>query len=190
MTGKGDHSVLLLLSGGIDSTACLNFFREQGREVRALFIEYGQPAASKEEEAATAISLHYDTPLTILRCRGLGRIGKGFVLGRNAFFAHAALMTFDNHAGLIAMGIHAGTTYADCTEHFLTIIQSSLDLYADGRIVISAPFIRWDKRMIWDYCRAANVPLQLTYSCELGKDQPCGKCLSCKDLEALYACED
>jgi 7-cyano-7-deazaguanine synthase len=65
-------------------------------------------------------------------------------------------------------------------------MQSSFDLYTDGCIRIGVPFIKWNKRMIWDYCKTKKIPLEITYSCELGQDQPCGQCLSCKDLEALH----
>lgn len=40
-----DLEVLVLLSGGIDSTACLDFYLQLGRPSCALFVDYGQPAA-------------------------------------------------------------------------------------------------------------------------------------------------
>ena len=55
-----------------------------------------------------------------------------------------------------------------------------------GKITLSAPFVDWTKKQIFDYCRLEKIPLELTYSCELGKNQPCGECSSCKELTALY----
>ena len=108
--------------------------------------------------------------------------------GRNAFFLHAALMAFKYTTGIIAIGVHSDTPYYDCSEQFIRDMQLSFDLYTDGRVGIGAPFLHWNKRDIWEYCHSKKVPIQLTYSCELGRDQPCGQCLSCKDLEALHAC--
>jgi 7-cyano-7-deazaguanine synthase len=45
----------------------------------------------------------------------------------------------------------------------------------------------FSKRDIWKYCKIEKVPIHLTYSCELGKKQPCGNCDTCKDLEKIYA---
>jgi 7-cyano-7-deazaguanine synthase in queuosine biosynthesis len=45
MTAANTHEVLVLLSGGIDSAACLDFYKELGRPPCALFVDYGHPAA-------------------------------------------------------------------------------------------------------------------------------------------------
>lgn len=152
-----------------------------------LFVNYGQLASLKEDSAVAAICHHYQIPLQRITVSGYANLSGGYVVGRNAFLLHAALMAFGHSAGIIALGIHSGTPYVDCTEGFLRHMQASFDLYADGRIRVDAPFIRWSKREIWEFCREAGVPVELTYSCENGLDQPCGTCASCQDLEALYA---
>jgi 7-cyano-7-deazaguanine synthase len=181
------RDALVLLSGGIDSTACAEFYLSKRYSVSSLYLDYGQVAAAKEASAAKAISSHYNIPLKIVSCKGLGPWTKGPILGRNAFFLQTALMCFRGESGIIAIGIHSGTAYRDCTDGFVKAMQSTFDLYADGLISIGAPFIRWMKKDIWEYSKKKNVPVHLTYSCELGRKQPCGECLSCKDLEILYA---
>ena len=42
-----DKNVLVLLSGGIDST-CIHYYQNLGYNVKGLFIDYGQPAANQE----------------------------------------------------------------------------------------------------------------------------------------------
>jgi 7-cyano-7-deazaguanine synthase len=155
--------------------------------VSGLFVDYGQLASTKEDSAAVAICRHYGIPLQRLTVTGYENLSGGYVLGRNAFLLHAALMAFSHSAGIIALGIHSGTRYVDCTEDFLRHMQALFDLYADGRIRVDAPFLHWNKREIWEFCREAGVPVGLTYSCENGLVQPCGECASCLDLEALYA---
>jgi 7-cyano-7-deazaguanine synthase len=86
---------------------------------------------------------------------------------------------------LIALGVHDGTPYYDCGPGFLRDLQSVLDGYAGGAVRLVAPFLSWNKRQIWDFCRLADVPVGLTYSCEKGGAQPCGKCSSCRDRIAL-----
>ena len=60
---------LVLLSGGVDSAACLAFLLEQA-PAEAMFINYGQAAAAQEEASATAIAHHYGVELRTIRCVG------------------------------------------------------------------------------------------------------------------------
>lgn len=43
---------LVLLSGGIDSAACVAFYRRLGNDVAAVFVDYGQPVREQEERSA------------------------------------------------------------------------------------------------------------------------------------------
>lgn len=182
-TGK----VWVLISGGIDSSACLAFYLQHDFSVEGIFIDYGQSAALRESQAVKALSDHYGIPLRSLQLHGAKKKSKGLIYGRNVFLLFTALMEVGTSSGLIAIGIHSGSPYYDCSGDFLERVQPMFDAYTDGRIRPSAPFLEWSKREVWDFCHTAEVPINLTYSCELGEEQPCGKCLSCKDLEALRA---
>jgi 7-cyano-7-deazaguanine synthase len=184
---SSDKEAMVLLSGGIDSTACVAFYLSQGFSLSALFVDYGQLSSHSESEAAAAVSEHYRIPLRRTAISGLRQRSGGYIPGRNAFLLFNALLAFRSDAGIIGIGIHSGTTYQDCSEQFVKQMQSSFDLYTDGRISIGAPFLRWNKLEVWHYSQDAGAPLHLTYSCELGRQQPCGECLSCKDTEALHA---
>lgn len=181
-------NVLVLLSGGIDSTASIVFYLKQKFDVQSIFIDFGQLSAKNEYQAATKISKYYKIPLTKITCSNFHNFSKGFILGRNAFFLFTALMQFKFKSGLIAIGIHSGTPYIDCSDLFIQNLQSIFDLYTDGRIQIGTSFLKWNKIEIWDFCKQENIPIELTYSCELGNEQPCNECLSCKDLMLLNAC--
>jgi 7-cyano-7-deazaguanine synthase len=179
--------VMVLLSGGIDSTSCVAFYLNQGLSVSALFVDYGQLSSHLENEAAAAVCEHYGITLQKTAISGLRQRSGGYIPGRNAFLLYAALLAFRSDTGIIGIGIHSGTTYQDCSEQFVEEMQSSFNLYTDGRVCIGAPFVRWNKLEVCHYSQTAGVPLHLTYSCELGRKQPCGECLSCKDTEALHA---
>jgi hypothetical protein len=43
--------VLVLLSGGVDSSCCIAFYRGMGYDVRGVFVDYGQPVNQKEEQS-------------------------------------------------------------------------------------------------------------------------------------------
>jgi len=176
---------LVLLSGGIDSTACVAFYYWRKFSVRGVFVDYGQAAAPFERLSAKSVSEFYNIPLTQLSLGGCREKSAGLILGRNALLAFIALMESGMQVGLIAFGIHEGTNYYDCSSNFLQAIQGIFDAYTQGRVRVAAPFIEWTKQEIWEFSRSAKVPLHLTYSCELGMEQPCGQCLSCRDLEAL-----
>ena len=178
---------LVLLSGGIDSSACVDFCLQQNYEVRGLFADFGQLAAKKEDMASKKIASHYSIDLKRISLSKAEVKSGGFIPGRNAFLIFTALIEMHAEVGQIVIGIHSGTRYWDCSQQFVGSIQTLLDGYTGGRIQLLAPFQNWTKAGIWEYCRQYQVPVQATYSCELGMDQPCGHCESCKDLEILNA---
>ncbi|NQU38777.1 MAG: 7-cyano-7-deazaguanine synthase [Lentisphaerae bacterium] len=62
---KGSGETLVLLSGGIDSAACLDFYIAREERVRAMFVEYGQLAVTRERNAARRVATHFDIPLYV-----------------------------------------------------------------------------------------------------------------------------
>jgi 7-cyano-7-deazaguanine synthase len=183
-----DPEVLILLSGGIDSAACVNFYVDFGRPPCCLFIDYGQPAAENEAKSAKAIADYYSIPLLYSKWKGNFSKTPGFINGRNSFLIAAALMERPPTVSVIAIGIHAGTVYQDCSKLFLMKMQNVIDVYENGKIQLSAPFIDFIKMELYSYCIERRIPIELTYSCESSGTKPCGECLSCKDKEMLNAC--
>lgn len=184
--GPSSH-VLVMLSGGIDSSASVHFYASRGRSLDTMFIDYGQPTANKERQSAAAISAHYGTWHREIQISGAVLKKPGIVRGRNALLLFCALNEWRYDSGLLVLGVHAGTRYPDCSEPFISAMQSIIDLYSGGRIVAAAPFLDWPKRAIWDYCHMHNVPVGLTYSCQTSALTPCGSCDSCLDRKVLDA---
>ena len=179
---------LILLSGGIDSSCCVAFYRRLGYEVSGVFVDYGQPVNRKEELSAKAIAEHYGIPVDIIRCSGPSADFHGEISGRNAFLVFAALLYIPKFTGLLTLGIHAGTEYYDCTEHFMNGLNTIVSGYRDGGVSLAAPFVSWTKREVYNFCIEHRLPVQLTWSCEVGPSSPCGRCLSCRDREHLNVC--
>jgi 7-cyano-7-deazaguanine synthase len=180
-----DVADVVLLSGGVDSAAALSLAREGERNVTALFIDYGQPAASRERIASGLVATHYGISGRHVSCNGM-HFGPGEIRGRNALLVHMALLSLVQQSGRIILGIHAGTPYRDCSPEFVRVMQDSLDFHTGGRVSLVAPFIDHSKSEVYGIARRLGVPVGLTYSCEAG-NEPCGGCLSCRDRQAMNA---
>jgi 7-cyano-7-deazaguanine synthase len=163
--------VIVLLSGGIDSAACVQYYLSRGHSVSALHVRYGQPNFNLEQTAATSIASYYGIPLRQISVEDVS-FKEGYIPARNAVLLCVALMVADKTKGLIALGIHADTGYADCTPAFVQAIQRVFNLYEEGRIRVVAPFLDWTKSEIWDYAVMHQIPLKLTYSNNLNSLQP------------------
>ena len=172
---------IVLLSGGIDSIACINFYMQQGYEIKCIFCDYGQPGAIPESKAASKIATFFDLPLAKIKTTNISIPKSGEICGRNALLVFEALSFIGFGTYKIILGIHDGTTYSDCSPHFVTQMNHVIDCYGNGQIILEAPFIDWIKSEIVAYCRESNLPIELTYSCETGTVPPCGHCLSCLD---------
>jgi 7-cyano-7-deazaguanine synthase len=146
-----------------------------------VFIDFGQKTVKYELSSARKISKHYDIELNEIKLKSQKMFGPGEIIGRNALLALIVVMYNPLYKGLIALGIHAGTPYWDCSESFVNKMNELLNGYMNGNVLLDAPFLKWDKYMIYQYCKDNKVPIHLTYSCETGTSQPCRKCFSCRD---------
>jgi len=184
MAGLGMQTVVLL-SGGIDSSACVAFYVGLPSQVEALFLDYGQPPIEPEWNSAQRVARHYGIGINRIKCSGPSRQFSGEIVGRNAFFVFSALVYRPGLTGLIALGIHAGTPYYDCSVRFSEQASQLLRDCSGGKVDLGTPFVSWPKDRIWRFCQERQVPVSLTWSCEVGPSVPCGQCLSCRDREAL-----
>lgn len=179
--------VYLLLSGGIDSAACARFYLTLGYKLRAIHVNYGQPAMSAEQRSAVALADYFRVAIHSVALSGIEITPSGEIPGRNSALLSAALMVSGSTPALISIGIHSGTRYFDCQESFVRLWDSLLSGYTDGRVQLGVPFLSWTKDAIWRYCSENTVPVGLTWSCEASSTAPCGMCSSCKDKERLLA---
>ncbi len=176
----GARSVSLLLSGGIDSTALVPFYLARGDELRAIHFDYGQPSAQAERRAARAVCKYYGLQVTIQELGFPLPCVTGEYRARNALLLLSAA-ALDAGASAIAIGIHDGTPYYDCSEAFVQDTNRVLEGYFGGAVFVEAPFLEFDKRRVCEFALHAEVPLGLTFSCERASGTPCGECASCQD---------
>lgn len=169
----------------MDSAACAHFLKHRGSSICGVFVDYGQAAAGREWTAVQTLASHLDAPLLVHRITGAESFSAGELAGRNAFLIFAALFLSRCRSGLLAIGIHAGTPYFDCSAPFLEMMARLVAEHTNGAVSLVAPFLHWTKRDVLDYFVSAGLPLHVAYSCETGTSPPCGRCASCLDRRAL-----
>ncbi|WP_295543328.1 7-cyano-7-deazaguanine synthase [uncultured Pseudacidovorax sp.] len=191
-------SVVLLLSGGIDSTALAYWQRPK----HALTIDYGQAAASAERRAAAQVAreleLDHHNMTVNLRALGLGRMA-GLQPEVDAPtpewwpFRNQLLITFAAAKAVVlgADAVMVGTLatdglHADGRPEFLETMRS-LFQQQERQIKLLAPASKMNALQL---VRRSGVPRQLlawTHSCHVA-DYACGTCRGCnKHIETLDA---
>lgn len=186
---KPESRVIVLASGGLDSTACIAYYCHHKYLVELLWVNYGQEAAKMESRAVRRIAKFYKAPLQTVSLKGLKwrvTLDVPEYLGRNAILALLGTTSLHIENGLVAMGIHSGTDFVDCSETFQSQIEDMIELLSHGLIKVDFPFGRWRKQDIAQFCVQYSVPVELTYSCLRGTTIPCGTCASCKERRKLY----
>jgi 7-cyano-7-deazaguanine synthase len=177
--------VLILLSGGIDSSALVYYHLNRGDKVKALFFDYGQPSLLQELAAAKNICDKYGIELLKEKIGFQIANNEGEYYCRNALFIFSACSFVENPKSIISIGIHSGTLFYDASPNFIKDIQTTIDGYFGGTVRVTAPLLHYSKSQVYDYVIEKNIPIHLTYSCEFGLEDSCGKCLSCIDRRIL-----
>ena len=174
--------VTICYGGGIDSTSLIQYYMNEGFAVKGIHFNYGQPSYPGEHKAAQKIAQHYNIGIAFAKIQPvIDSQSRNGYFGRNLLFVLCAINYFQLHSGVIALGIHAGTEYYDCTSQFTKHLQLILDGYSGGTIQLDTPFVDFTKSDILTYCKRWEVPISVTYSCEHNSMEPCGRCLSCLD---------
>lgn len=181
------RNVLILFSGGLDSTALIPYYNELNFNIRLLWVDYNQRSNQMENIAVSGISEHYGLEVVKIKTNIKEHNKNDYeFIGRNLFLISLAAMVFPFKHGLISIGIRLNPAYRDCTIPFLELANSLIELVSDGEIVVEAPLYDYSKKDVLEYCIAKNVPIYLTYSCENGESKPCETCPSCLELKQAY----
>lgn len=178
-----ERGMVLLCSGGVDSSTLAHAVLANGRPPSLLFVDYGQPAAEAERRAVSRLSDDLGVAARTAMVRAAS-IRAGEIPGRNAMLIGVAQMYVQQH-GQIGIGIHAGTGYADCSPSFVRATQDMLDVQHDGRVELVAPFVGWHKSDVLKLGHSLGVDLARCHSCETA-NVPCGECRSCLDRKELH----
>lgn len=176
---------MVLMSGGIDSTACAHFLKGRNHNVRGVFFNYGQAAAAAESHAVRRAASFLHVPLSVYEVTGAESFSQGELPFRNAFLITSAAFLSGSKSGLLAIGVHAGTPYFDCSTTFVESMARIICDHTNGSLRLIAPFLQWTKGEVFQYFVSSGIPVDLTYSCEAGLSPPCGLCASCRDRQSF-----
>ena len=188
MLEKGS-SVVVLLSGGVDSLVCAERMLAAGRLAGCVFVDYGHPARQREAWRAFAWAERRAVRLHVLHAMGLhlGEMtgGRGaspqVVPARNAvFLAMAANVAASWGANCVAIGANQSdlAEYSDCRPCFLDRMSEALDQACGVRVV--APLGRWTKPEIMQEAKRHGIGEGDAWACYGGGPKPCGACASCE----------
>jgi 7-cyano-7-deazaguanine synthase len=192
------EKVVLCFSGGLDSTTLLYRLQADGHEVSCVGFDYGQShvremAAAKDLAAARNArfeivtldaSVFGSTVLTGSESANL------IIPNRNAIFLSlAAAIAIRDGARAVAIGCHSGDheIWPDCRSAFLDAMAQVLFVCHTHRIQLLRPFVRMTKLDVVRQALNLGVPVEATWTCYKGADEPCGVCVACIGRrEALF----
>jgi 7-cyano-7-deazaguanine synthase len=200
---------VVLLSGGLDSATTAAMAIADGYEVIALSFRYGQ-RHEKELQAATKIAKklnikeHYFIDVSLAQWGGSALTDESitvpkdgikpnvipvtYVPGRNTVFIAIALSLAEaKQAQAIYLGINAVdySGYPDCRPEYLEAYQKLANLSSkvgiEGKAPrLVAPLVKDSKVDIVRRALRLGVPIEETWSCYQGDNEPCGVCDSCR----------
>ena len=188
------HKVTVLFSGGIDSSVLLAFLLNQGLESVPLFIDYGQVTARREYKAAVEISKEFGLNIEKITVPEISKFTINQLtrpdISQNPFYPNRNLLlltlgsnlAFKNKHQGVAIGIikAIGTTlFPDIQQIFFDKFTDLISQSLNYDLAILTPFIEMSKEEVVEIGKNLNVPLELTYSCFVGDNYPCGECESC-----------
>lgn len=187
--------IVALASGGVDSSVMMLLLKKEGHDLFPLFIDYGQLARKKEWEACQKICQYLDLNPCRMDISGFGKIiPSGITSGhldieKDAFLPTRNLLFLTLGASygyikatyVIAIGLLSNPIFPDQTVEFVQMAQKSISIALGADIKILAPLISLNKIDTIGLARKYGLPLSLTYSCHSGNQEPCGRCISCKE---------
>jgi 7-cyano-7-deazaguanine synthase len=196
---------ILLFSGGMDSTTLLSFLLNQKQKTIPIFINYGQNHARQERKVVNNICKLYGLDYKEINLPNFLESGltnnevpfchyeddkmkQIIVPNRNMILISIAVsVAIQQDCKYVYIAPHKGDKkiFPDCRKEFIESINEVLKTSETG-IQIKAPFLNYNKRMIAQIAHRINSPIELTWTCYVGDDSPCGKCGACVERkEAL-----
>lgn len=198
---------VVLLSGGLDSCVTAALARRDYR-LALCHVNYGQRPVARELAAFRAQAAFFGVDLLLeADLDFLGRIGgssltdpglkvpEGFpsdegvpstyVPFRNTLLLATAVAwgeVLGAQAVFIGANVVDNPGYPDCRPEYFAAFERviALGTRPETRMVIKTPLIHLDKAGIVRLGLSLHAPLELTWSCYLDGERPCGRCSSCR----------
>ena len=207
--------VVVLASGGLDSTTLAYHLRDMGAKTRLLSFDYGQRHA-RELECARQIAGGLGVPHDVMDLRPVGGLLSGSALtdplvpvpdghyaaesmratvvpNRNAVMLDIAVaVAIANGCDAVAFGAHGGdhAIYPDCRPEFVTAFTASAIVANEGFLPTAsrcvAPFLDCDKAEIVRIGDAARGAVRGHLVVLQGRAVHCGTCGTCTERREAF----
>ena len=187
--------IVVLASGGVDSSVMMYLLKKEGHDLFPLFIDYGQLARDKEWVACQKVCRFLGLEPCRIDVSGFGKIipsgitnrdldieKDAFLPSRNLFFLTiGAAYGYVNSVYVIAIGLLSNPIFPDQTVEFIQKAQECISVALGVDIKILAPLISLNKFDTLGLARKYKLPIDLMYYCHSGNEEPCGRCISCRE---------
>lgn len=190
--------VVVLLSGGLDSTVAAASALAAGSLRACLCVRYGQPHMEAEMMAARKwctdnvverVLLDVNMPRVEAMHTGVGMAGPRVMPGRNlVLIAHAVQWAAANDCATVLIGAckDDAANYPDCRPKFVEAANALASVYG---VEVRAPWLYHTKADVVEFARIFKVDIAATWSCyeplAVGFGfAPCGTCDACRLRDA------
>lgn len=203
--------VVILTSGGMDSTTLLHYHKKQGDCIRAIAFNYGQRHA-KELEYAMQNAKRLEVPFQCVDLSSLAQVLPGssqtdmtvsvpeghyaedsmrttVVPNRNMILlAIATGHAIAHHMDFVSYAAHAGdhAVYPDCRPKFTAHMARIMGCCDWKKVKLLRLFIKISKADIVKIGLNAGVDFSQTWSCYKGGDIHCGRCGTCIERREAF----
>ena len=186
---KEDYSIVLLYSGGIDSYIAYYYAKSKYKNIKLIFVNYGQTYAKQEYDFIKNQDLDVEyvdiTSYTNIETPPTNNYGEIFP-GRNWILATIA-SDYINKRGeiwMVAIGGEVKEKWGDKSEYFFREGSKILSERTNKNITITSPFKNKTKGQIVKWYLENGLDknkLIDTVSChDIDENNlPCGKCMGC-----------
>lgn len=202
---------VVIVSGGMDSVTLLYHLKQEGHELKALGVNYGQRHA-KELVSAKEICKLAEVPFEIANLQPINQFLQGssqtskdiavpeghyadenmkktVVPNRNMIMLSVAIgwavsLKYDS----VAYGAHSGdhAIYPDCRPEFADAMANAAAICDWTPIKLLSPFSDKTKSDIAILGYRLSVPFDKTWSCYKGRTLHCGLCGTCVERKEAF----
>lgn len=199
-----NEKIVLLVSGGLDSTTLLYWLLNKKYDVYPMYVDYGSKHKSKEYECLQStckkLGLNlFTTKFDLTQFNNSALTSKSIDVPGNMEEAINTVVPYRNMMLVVLASMYAEsigaytialsptkedyTVYRDCRRTFFTELETALSLGAKTvgyNIEILTPFIDKTKSDIIIIGDRLHVPFEDTWTCYKGGAKPCGVCPACQ----------
>lgn len=189
--------VLILASGGLDSSVLLALYKSLNYDIYSLYIDYGNKNHVGELEHLAKIitkfnieeshQLYHVLKIPWSQSSCIGGSGEEYVEMRNLIFiSNAISIAQAKGINKVAVGfikMEDDGYYEDTSPRFIeNLNRLALE---SCNIQVVAPLHNLDKLNVYRLGKKLGVSLKDTFSCNFSDGKPCGKCEDCLAIKEI-----